>query len=111
MQLVNIVAFVVFAVYPCTPPRLIPSLKIIDTMHTAPYGLVNEFQDTRFANQHAAVPSMHIGWSTFVTCGLALSICRRRHRRQQALEEVRAHTHTRARMQTQHAQAHTGTSK
>jgi hypothetical protein len=77
-SVVNIIAFFVFASFPCTPPRLIPELGIIDAMHTQPYGLVNEWQDHRFANQHAAVPSMHIGWSTFVAVGLALALSRRR---------------------------------
>jgi hypothetical protein len=77
-SVVNLLAFVVFATFPCTPPRLIPELGITDAMHTQPYGIVNEWQDHRFANQHAAVPSMHIGWSTFVAVGLALALSRRR---------------------------------
>jgi len=74
---VNCIAFFVFTLYPCTPPRLIPHLNIADSMHTPPFGIVNQWQDNRFANQHAAMPSMHCAWSLFIGVGLSILFSKR----------------------------------
>lgn len=67
----NLIAFGCFAVYPVTPPRLLPDLGFVDTVregHTwGSWGspLVGH------ANQLAAMPSLHIAWSLWVSVVLA----------------------------------------
>ncbi|MGV9451006.1 bifunctional glycosyltransferase 87/phosphatase PAP2 family protein [Streptomyces sp. NPDC003635] len=66
-------ALVGFWLYPLAPPRLMPGLGIIDTVHgvqdfTKPdYGTL-----TALTNQYAAMPSLHFGWSLW--CGLVIAI-------------------------------------
>lgn len=67
----NLIAFAFFALYPVTPPRLLPDLGFVDTVrvgHTwGSWGspLVGH------ANQLAAMPSLHIAWSLWVSVILA----------------------------------------
>ncbi|GGX24476.1 membrane protein [Streptomyces malachitofuscus] len=69
----TILALVGFWLYPLAPPRLMPGLGIIDTVHgvqdfTKPdYGTL-----THLTNQYAAMPSLHFGWSLW--CGLVIAI-------------------------------------
>ncbi|WP_320779556.1 bifunctional glycosyltransferase 87/phosphatase PAP2 family protein [Streptomyces sp. CRN 30] len=69
----TLLALVGFWLYPLAPPRLMPTLGIIDTVHgvqdfTKPdYGTL-----TSLTNQYAAMPSLHFGWSLW--CGLAIAI-------------------------------------
>lgn len=69
----TLLALVGFWLYPLAPPRLMPGLGIIDTVHgvqdfTQPdYGTL-----TSLTNQYAAMPSLHFGWSLW--CGLAIAI-------------------------------------
>jgi hypothetical protein len=69
----TLLALVGFWLYPLAPPRLMPSLGIIDTVHgvqdfTKPdYGTL-----TALTNQYAAMPSLHFGWSLW--CGLVIAI-------------------------------------
>ncbi|MEU1051801.1 bifunctional glycosyltransferase 87/phosphatase PAP2 family protein [Streptomyces sp. NPDC005876] len=69
----TLLALVGFWLYPLAPPRLMPSLDIIDTVHgvqdfTKPdYGTL-----TALTNQYAAMPSLHFGWSLW--CGLVIAI-------------------------------------
>ncbi|GAA4795278.1 bifunctional glycosyltransferase 87/phosphatase PAP2 family protein [Streptomyces ziwulingensis] len=69
----TLLALVGFWLYPLAPPRLMPNLGIIDTVHgvqdfTQPdYGTL-----TALTNQYAAMPSLHFGWSLW--CGLAIAI-------------------------------------
>ncbi|MGP2441266.1 bifunctional glycosyltransferase 87/phosphatase PAP2 family protein [Streptomyces sp. JW3] len=69
----TLLALVGFWLYPLAPPRLMPALGIIDTVHgvqdfTRPdYGTL-----TSLTNQYAAMPSLHFGWSLW--CGLAIAI-------------------------------------
>ncbi|MFF3482247.1 bifunctional glycosyltransferase 87/phosphatase PAP2 family protein [Streptomyces sp. NPDC002701] len=66
-------ALVGFWLYPLAPPRLMPGLGFIDTVHgvqdfTKPdYGTL-----TALTNQYAAMPSLHFGWSLW--CGLVIAI-------------------------------------
>ncbi|MFC8196189.1 bifunctional glycosyltransferase 87/phosphatase PAP2 family protein [Streptomyces sp. NPDC057298] len=66
-------ALVGFWLYPLAPPRLMPGLGFIDTVHgvqdfTQPdYGTL-----TALTNQYAAMPSLHFGWSLW--CGLVIAI-------------------------------------
>ncbi|WP_395571612.1 bifunctional glycosyltransferase 87/phosphatase PAP2 family protein [Streptomyces sp. BK79] len=69
----TLLALVGFWLYPLAPPRLMPGLGIIDTVHgvqdfTQPdYGTL-----THLTNQYAAMPSLHFGWSLW--CGVAIAI-------------------------------------
>lgn len=66
-------ALVGFWLYPLAPPRLMPGLGVIDTVHGVQdfskpdYGTL-----TSLTNQYAAMPSLHFGWSLW--CGLVIAI-------------------------------------
>ncbi|GAB2600079.1 bifunctional glycosyltransferase 87/phosphatase PAP2 family protein [Streptomyces capparidis] len=53
-----------FWLYPLAPPRLMPGLGYIDTIH-GPQDLANpDFGAlTKLSNQYAAMPSLHVGWA------------------------------------------------
>lgn len=67
----TLLALVGFWLYPLAPPRLMPGLGFIDTVHgvqdfTKPdYGAL-----TAVTNQYAAMPSLHFGWSLW--CGVII---------------------------------------
>ncbi|MFC7989334.1 bifunctional glycosyltransferase 87/phosphatase PAP2 family protein [Streptomyces pilosus] len=69
----TLLALVGFWLYPLAPPRLMPDLGIIDTVHG-----VQDFSQpdygtlTHLTNQYAAMPSLHFGWSLW--CGLVIAI-------------------------------------
>lgn len=69
----TVLALVGFWAYPLAPPRLMPDLGFIDTVHgvqdfTKPnYGTL-----TDLTNQYAAMPSLHFGWSLW--CGLVIAV-------------------------------------
>ncbi|MDG5804363.1 bifunctional glycosyltransferase 87/phosphatase PAP2 family protein [Streptomyces ossamyceticus] len=69
----TVLALVGFFFYPLAPPRLMPGLDIIDTIHGVQdfskpdYGTLTEV-----TNQYAAMPSLHFGWSLW--CGLTIAI-------------------------------------
>ncbi|MFK0167920.1 bifunctional glycosyltransferase 87/phosphatase PAP2 family protein [Streptomyces sp. NPDC090306] len=69
----TLLALVGFWLYPLAPPRLMPALGIIDTVHGVQdfskpdYGTL-----TALTNQYAAMPSLHFGWSLW--CGLVIAI-------------------------------------
>ena len=60
-------ALVTIALVPVAPPRLLPESGMIDTI--ALYGAPHEF-----ANEYAALPSLHVGWMTVTGIILARSI-------------------------------------
>lgn len=69
----TILALFGFWLYPLAPPRLMPGLGYIDTVHG-----VQDFSQpdygtlTALTNQYAAMPSLHFGWSLW--CGLVIAI-------------------------------------
>ncbi|MFG3548410.1 bifunctional glycosyltransferase 87/phosphatase PAP2 family protein [Streptomyces sp. NPDC047725] len=69
----TLLALVGFWLYPLAPPRLMPTLGIIDTVHGVQdfskpdYGTL-----TALTNQYAAMPSLHFGWSLW--CGLVIAV-------------------------------------
>ncbi|MFJ9161181.1 bifunctional glycosyltransferase 87/phosphatase PAP2 family protein [Streptomyces griseoviridis] len=69
----TLLALVGFWLYPLAPPRLLPGLGIIDTVHGVQdfskpdYGTL-----TALTNQYAAMPSLHFGWSLW--CGVAIAV-------------------------------------
>lgn len=69
MALANLLAFVVFTLWPCMPPRLLPAAYgFVDTVHK--HGAGSVWTTNRFCNPLAAMPSLHFGYSLIV--GVAL---------------------------------------
>ncbi|MGW7266489.1 bifunctional glycosyltransferase 87/phosphatase PAP2 family protein [Streptomyces sp. NPDC054842] len=72
----TLLALVGFWLYPLAPPRLMPGLGVIDTVHGVQdfskpdYGTLTEL-----TNQYAAMPSLHFGWSLW--CGLVVVVLAR----------------------------------
>ncbi|MFJ6831531.1 bifunctional glycosyltransferase 87/phosphatase PAP2 family protein [Streptomyces sp. NPDC091209] len=68
----TLLALVGFWLYPLAPPRLMPGLGVIDTVHGVQdfskpdYGAL-----TAMTNQYAAMPSLHFGWSLW--CGVVVA--------------------------------------
>ncbi|MGW8995767.1 bifunctional glycosyltransferase 87/phosphatase PAP2 family protein [Streptomyces zhihengii] len=67
----TLLALLGFWLYPLAPPRLMPGLGYIDTVH-GPQDLANPDYGamTAVTNQYAAMPSLHFGWSLW--CGLVV---------------------------------------
>ncbi|MEU6661304.1 bifunctional glycosyltransferase 87/phosphatase PAP2 family protein [Streptomyces sp. NPDC046821] len=69
----TLLALIGFWFYPLAPPRLMPTLGFIDTVHGVQdfskpdYGAL-----TALTNQYAAMPSLHFGWALW--CGLVIAI-------------------------------------
>ncbi|MBB4715552.1 hypothetical protein BJ965_005434 [Streptomyces luteogriseus] len=69
----TLLALVGFWLYPLAPPRLMPGLGYIDTVHG-----VQDFSQpdygtlTALTNQYAAMPSLHFGWSLW--CGVVIAV-------------------------------------
>ncbi|MGC4945990.1 bifunctional glycosyltransferase 87/phosphatase PAP2 family protein [Streptomyces sp. DT224] len=67
----TLLALIGFWLYPLAPPRLMPGLGFIDTVHG-----VQDFSQpdygalTAVTNQYAAMPSLHFGWSLW--CGVII---------------------------------------
>ncbi|KAL4951636.1 hypothetical protein BDW69DRAFT_186226 [Aspergillus filifer] len=74
----NLLAFVVFTLWPCMPPRLLSdgnvpgpegklarSYGFVDTVHGAK-GAGSVWTENRFCNQYAAMPSLHFGYSLMI---------------------------------------------
>ncbi|KAK0115707.1 hypothetical protein ONS95_000028 [Cadophora gregata] len=78
MALCNLLAFILFTVWPCMPPRLLSadttpdaagklarSYGFVDTVH-GPGGEGSIWTDNRFTNKFAAMPSLHFGYSLLI---------------------------------------------
>ena len=73
LAITTALALVGFAAFPLMPPRLLPhaGYGFVDTL--ARYGGSWSFDKgamTKVSNQFAAMPSLHIGWSTWCACAL-----------------------------------------
>lgn len=78
MATCNLIAFIVFTLWPCMPPRLLsdPAYKGPQAKEAKSYGFVDTVHGTdgessvwtqnRFCNQYAAMPSLHFGYSLLV---------------------------------------------
>ena len=70
---VTLLALLGFWLYPLAPPRLMPGLGMIDTVHGVQdfakpdYGTL-----THLTNQYAAMPSLHFGWALW--CGVVVAV-------------------------------------
>ena len=78
MAMCNLIAFIVFTLWPCMPPRLLsdPSVPgdegkearsygFVDTVHSAA-GESSVWTQNKFCNQYAAMPSLHFGYSLLI---------------------------------------------
>ncbi|WP_343244947.1 bifunctional glycosyltransferase 87/phosphatase PAP2 family protein [Streptomyces sp. SID14478] len=73
----TILALIGFWAYPLAPPRLMPGLGFIDTVHGAQdFSKPNYGTLTELTNQYAAMPSLHFGWSLW--CGIVIVVLARR---------------------------------
>ncbi|KAH6628095.1 PAP2 superfamily-domain-containing protein [Chaetomium tenue] len=92
MAMCNLLAFIVFTLWPCMPPRLLSdptymgeyakeakSFGFVDTVHGAD-GDSSVWTTNRFCNQYAAMPSLHFGYSFLVGLTIAAVPLRRRGR-------------------------------
>jgi len=69
MALANLLAFVVFTLWPCMPPRLLPAAYgFVDTVHK--HGAGSVWTTNKFCNPLAAMPSLHFGYSLIVGVSL-----------------------------------------
>ncbi len=62
-----LLAILLIALHPVAPPRLVPGLGIEDTVVTAGH-------THAFANEYAAIPSLHVGWVALSGWVLALPL-------------------------------------
>ncbi len=69
----TVLGLVGFWFYPLAPPRLMPGLGFVDTVH-GPQDLANPDYGamTAVTNQYAAMPSLHFGWSLW--CGIVIAV-------------------------------------
>ncbi|MFF9347372.1 phosphatase PAP2 family protein [Streptomyces sp. NPDC014734] len=73
----TILALVGFWLYPLAPPRLMPGLGFIDTVHGVQDFAKPDYGSlTAVTNQYAAMPSLHFGWSLW--CGVVIVMLARR---------------------------------
>ncbi|KEZ45332.1 Integral membrane protein [Scedosporium apiospermum] len=83
MALCNLIAFIVFTLWPCMPPRLLSdpeyegpdaveakSFGFVDTVHSAD-GEKSVWTTNKFCNQYAAMPSLHFGYSLLIGLTIA----------------------------------------
>ncbi|MEU2673540.1 bifunctional glycosyltransferase 87/phosphatase PAP2 family protein [Streptomyces sp. NPDC007164] len=62
-----------FWLYPLAPPRLMPGLGFIDTVHGVQDFAKPDYGSlTAMTNQYAAMPSLHFGWSLW--CGVVVVV-------------------------------------
>jgi hypothetical protein len=74
---VTLGALAIHVVYPLAPPRMMPGF--VDTMVLYGPNPYNSEAVQSFANQYAAMPSLHIGWALIVAYGV-IRISRSRYR-------------------------------
>jgi diacylglycerol O-acyltransferase len=68
---INAAAILVFWVWPVTPPRLLAQGGFVDTVEVhKTVGSWGSGLVTTIANQHAAMPSLHVAWATWVALTL-----------------------------------------
>ena len=67
-----------FWLYPVLPPRLLPMhFGFFDASHYGGWGAIGKAEAGPMANAYAAMPSLHIGWSTWSACA-AVPVVRNR---------------------------------
>ena len=77
LVLTTLGALVIHVLYPLAPPRMMPGF--VDTMAVFGPNPYNSDAVKSFANQYAAMPSLHIGWAIIVAYGI-ITISKSRYR-------------------------------
>jgi hypothetical protein len=68
---INVLAITFFWLWPCTPPRLLGQGGFVDTVEAhGTWGSWGTGLVSSTANQHAAMPSLHVAWATWVALTL-----------------------------------------
>ena len=65
---VSLVALVIHIAYPLAPPRMLPGF--VDTLARWGPGVYSRAGVASVANQYAAMPSLHVGWSLIIAYGM-----------------------------------------
>jgi hypothetical protein len=73
LALVTALALVIHISYPLAPPRLVPSLHMLDTAALVGPAVYGDPRTDTLTNQFAAMPSLHIAWSVIVALALIRS--------------------------------------
>lgn len=97
MAVCNLIAFVVFTLWPCMPPRLLSdpdvpgsigeesrSYGFVDTVHGAD-GESSYWTQNKFCNQYAAMPSLHFGYSLLIGLTIMTIPLAPQHRRRRSV--------------------------
>ena len=80
LLLVSAAALAIFALYPALPPRLLPAAHVRNALAGGGLWSLNNGGIERIADPYAAMPSLHLGWSTWVALSLAAAIGHGRRR-------------------------------
>ncbi|RZS87159.1 PAP2 superfamily protein [Motilibacter rhizosphaerae] len=72
LVLINVAGLVIFALYPCMPPRLLPGRHFVDAIEAS--GLGSSPAGPVPADQYAAMPSLHLAWATWVAVTASLAV-------------------------------------
>lgn len=70
LALVTALALAIHISYPLAPPRLVPSLHMVDTAALVGPAVYGDPRTDTLTNQFAAMPSLHIAWSVIVAVAL-----------------------------------------
>ncbi|HET8616050.1 MAG TPA: phosphatase PAP2 family protein [Actinomycetales bacterium] len=70
LAVVTALALVIHITYPLAPPRLVPSLGMVDTAALIGPAVYGDPRTDTLTNQFAAMPSLHIGWAVIVAIAL-----------------------------------------
>jgi hypothetical protein len=102
MAVCNLIAFIVFTLWPCMPPRLLSdpdvpgaigkearSYGFVDTVHGAE-GESSVWTQNKFCNQYAAMPSLHFGYSLLIGLTIMTIPLAPQHRRTTTLHISRS---------------------
>jgi membrane-associated phospholipid phosphatase len=74
LVLINLIGLTVFFLVPVAPPRLLPGYGFVDSAEVA--GLVGPTDAVR-ADLYGAMPSLHLGWATWVAVVCFVAVRRR----------------------------------
>lgn len=102
MATCNLLAFIVFTLWPCMPPRLLSdpdvpgpigkearSYGFVDTVHGAE-GESSVWTQNKFCNQYAAMPSLHFGYSLLIGLTIMTIPLAPQHRRSRTIHVSRS---------------------
>lgn len=70
LALVTALALAIHITYPLAPPRLVPSLHMVDTAALVGPAVYGDPRTDTLTNQFAAMPSLHIAWSVIIALAL-----------------------------------------